>query len=72
MPPSEGAGLMASHTTPMTLGNMQEQGVRSLSVHCVLCHHSAAPRMMQHWADKLDTLRAGDAKVVPLAVRRLS
>jgi integrase len=27
-------------------------------------------RMMQHWADKLDTLRAGGAEVVPLAARR--
>jgi hypothetical protein len=27
--------------TPMTLGNMRANGVRSLSVYCVVCHHEA-------------------------------
>jgi hypothetical protein len=26
---------------PMTLGNMRENGVRSLAVSCTLCHHEA-------------------------------
>jgi hypothetical protein len=26
---------------PMTLGNMRANGVRSLSVSCMLCHHEA-------------------------------
>jgi hypothetical protein len=25
----------------MTLGNMRENGVRSLAVHCIRCHHQA-------------------------------
>jgi hypothetical protein len=35
---------------PMTLGNMREQGVRSLSVSCWQCHHmarSSAPTLGQ-------------------------
>jgi hypothetical protein len=39
-------------TEPMTLGNMRENGVRSLAVSCWICHHqavlSAAP-----WPDGL-------------------
>jgi hypothetical protein len=27
---------------PMTLGNMRENGVRSLAVACWICHHQAA------------------------------
>ena len=30
----------AAPTVPMTLGNMREQGVRSLSVSCWQCHHA--------------------------------
>jgi hypothetical protein len=30
--------------TPMTLGNMRAQGVRSLAVTCGLCHHDAVIR----------------------------
>jgi hypothetical protein len=26
---------------PMTLGNIRENGVRSLAVSCLLCHHEA-------------------------------
>ena len=25
----------------MTLGNMRDQGVRSLTAHCFICHHAA-------------------------------
>jgi hypothetical protein len=36
MPPNRYRG------PPMTLANMRENGVRSLSVTCELCHHEAA------------------------------
>ena len=35
MPPTRYSG------PPMTLANMSAQGVRSLSVTCELCHHTA-------------------------------
>jgi hypothetical protein len=35
MPPNRSRG------PPMTLANMRENGVRSLSVTCELCHHEA-------------------------------
>jgi hypothetical protein len=35
MPPNRYRG------PPMTLGNMRENGVRSLAVYCLLCHHRA-------------------------------
>jgi hypothetical protein len=43
------------HGPPMTLANMRENGVRSLSVTCELCHHGAAMNV--------DTF--GDAVSVP-------
>jgi hypothetical protein len=33
---------------PMTLGNMRENGVRSLAVYCLLCHHPAG---VDQWPD---------------------
>jgi hypothetical protein len=35
---------------PMTLGNMREQGVRSLAVSCWLCHHGAV-LTVDRWPD---------------------
>jgi hypothetical protein len=37
---------------PMTLANMREQGVRSLSVSCWLCHHDAV-LSVDAWPDSV-------------------
>ena len=34
----------------MTLGNMRQNGVRSLAVHCDLCHHEAVLEV-EAWPD---------------------
>jgi hypothetical protein len=37
-------------SSPMTLGNMRSQGVRSLSGSCWLCHHGAV-LLVDRWPD---------------------
>jgi hypothetical protein len=47
---------------PMTLGKMRQNGVRSLSVHCWVCHHSAI-LSAEAWPDDLP-MTLFDARMV--------
>jgi hypothetical protein len=47
---------------PMTLGNMRENSVRSLSVSCSLCHHEAVVDVTP-WPDDVPVRRFGPRMV---------
>jgi hypothetical protein len=51
---------------PMTLANMRENGVRSLSVTCELCHHDAVMNV-DAFGDAVPVLRSGLAWSAPSA-----
>lgn len=43
---------------PMTLGNMRQHGVRSLSVTCSICHHEAI-MSAEPWQDEIPVPSSG-------------
>ena len=46
---------MPEHPEPMTLGNMRQNGVRSLTVSCLVCHHEAVLDVAA-WPDNVPVL----------------